>query len=731
MPLRKPSEFFNDKNPKTHLDSIQDELNSAAPEKVEKISEAFDAFRHNLNHLQSLTDFTKTFDTFKENTDKVNYLSETIDSLRNEINDLVKKEDLDNAMMSQLFFVEESIKNIQDNIKIANSKTLTNVKEEFYSLSSLVEKFLHVDVPQYKNSISQSEIRIDERFTDYKNSLNLEIEEIYNNFTNELLSITDTVKCINEDNLSSIKNEVEEIDKKLNFTLETELPKYKKFFAETEVKTEKRISESEKYFQIKNQEIEEDYQKRISEVKNHLDEFIENEIPKYRNMMIESSIKSEEEIRKTTDILEKNLLEINKTIESLDQRIKNKEILINETLEKNILEIESFVSESKEDISSISKKYESLFKDFKGREIVENKKLEEYSERLNIFSERILNLEEGLVEDVQTLQKNLDISTSSYYDILKNEVGYFEQNILEKVKDLEINFHRNEKHIQDAKNHLQETLSRIKLDEIEKKNKQLTEKIHQLESILEKFDEKKLLTEDLTEPPSTKTSDPLTPLDKNYVTLKDLQDHYRIFINRVQQQLASIGGGGAGFMKDLADVSFDESTGQNNLLIYNGTNWVGIASTSLGGSTSLVSLTDVNSSNLGDGRFLRYDASTSEFTFAPVSASNLELIAGDIQSGILTTSGIGTAVIMSISASTYRSVNYQVQVTEGTNYNMTTINVIHDGTNTYMTEYGTINQPIGIATFSSDVSGGSLRLLAYPSFASSTTFKVVFTAIEA
>ena len=182
-------------------------------------------------------------------------------------------------------------------------------------------------------------------------------------------------------------------------------------------------------------------------------------------------------------------------------------------------------------------------------------------------------------------------------------------------------------------------------------------------------------------------------------------------------------------MKDLADVSFDESTGENKLLIFNGTNWVGIASTSVGKS-SLVDLTDVDSSNLGDGRFLRYNASTSEFTFSPVSASNLELIAGDIQSGVLTTSSIGPAVIMSISASTYRSVNYQIQVSEGTNYNMTTINVLHDGTNTYMTEYGTINQPIGIATFSSDINGGSLRLIGYPSFASDTTFKVVFTAIE-
>ncbi len=45
---------------------------------------------------------------------------------------------------------------------------------------------------------------------------------------------------------------------------------------------------------------------------------------------------------------------------------------------------------------------------------------------------------------------------------------------------------------------------------------------------------------------------------------------------------------------------------------------------------------------------------------------------------------------------------------------MTTINIIHDGTNTYMTEYGSINQPVGIATFGSDINSGNVRLLATP-----------------
>ena len=731
MPLRKPSEFFNDTSSKNSLDVVNEELNSAAPEKVEKLAEAFDAFKYNLSNIQSLSDFTNNIDGFKTSIDRVNNLSEGIDLLKEEINNCIKKEDLDNAMMSQLFFVEESIKNVQDNIKSLNSKTLFNIREEFLSLSETIDNFLGVEVPQIRNSVSQSEIRTDERFNRYRKSLDVEVERIDKQLSEKLLSITETIEGINEQELSGIKESVSAIENKIDYTLKKELPKYKKFFAETEVKTEQRISESEKLIQTKYDEIETSYQTRINEIKLELDNFASTEIPKYRNILVEASFKNESEIKILTENIENTILKVNQTVEDLERKVNDEKIKIDETLDNKVSQIETFILDSKSELSSLSKTYENLYKDFRNREISENKKLEGYSDRLDTFSEKINNLEENLTKDVSDLQSNLNISTTKYYDILKNEVGYFEQNILSKVKDLEINFVRNEKHIQNAKDILKETLSKIKLDEIEQKNNQLLEKISKLEIILEKFDEKKLLTEDLTDPPSTKNSDPLTPLDKNYVTLKDLQDHYRIFINRVQQQLASIGGGGAGFMKDLADVNFDESVGQNKLLIYNGTEWVGIASTSISGTTALVDLTDVDTSNLGDGRFLRYDATTSEFTFAPVSASNLELIAGDIQSGILTTSGLGTAVVMSISASTYRSVNYQVQVTEGTNYNMTTINVIHDGTNTYMTEYGTINHPIGIATFSTDISGGSLRLLGYPAFASDTTFKVVFTAIEA
>ena len=139
--------------------------------------------------------------------------------------------------------------------------------------------------------------------------------------------------------------------------------------------------------------------------------------------------------------------------------------------------------------------------------------------------------------------------------------------------------------IETVKEEIQEVLKRLQLDTLEEKNKELVEKITYLEETISEINEKKLLTEDNPTLPgdanTNNSADPLTPLDKKFATLDDLQNHYRLFINRIQQQIATIGGGGAGFIKDLDDVTLDAVV---KLLIYDGAKWVGIASTAIGGS---------------------------------------------------------------------------------------------------------------------------------------------------
>lgn len=48
----------------------------------------------------------------------------------------------------------------------------------------------------------------------------------------------------------------------------------------------------------------------------------------------------------------------------------------------------------------------------------------------------------------------------------------------------------------------------------------------------------------LAEPTQTKTIDPLSPLEQNFTSIQDLQNHYKFFLNRIQQQLSTLGGGG-------------------------------------------------------------------------------------------------------------------------------------------------------------------------------------------
>lgn len=49
----------------------------------------------------------------------------------------------------------------------------------------------------------------------------------------------------------------------------------------------------------------------------------------------------------------------------------------------------------------------------------------------------------------------------------------------------------------------------------------------------------------LSEPSEVKQQkDPLTPLDQKFATLDDLQNHYKLFLTRIQQQLSTLGGGG-------------------------------------------------------------------------------------------------------------------------------------------------------------------------------------------
>ena len=100
-------------------------------------------------------------------------------------------------------------------------------------------------------------------------------------------------------------------------------------------------------------------------------------------------------------------------------------------------------------------------------------------------------------------------------------------------------------------------------------------------------------------------------------------------------------------------------------------------------------------------------------------------------STIATTATVSqTNIYSNLSSSTYRSVEYTIQATQGTNYHATKILTIHNGTTTYNSEYGTVYNNTLVGAFDVDISGGNIRLLVTPASSSSTTYTVNFVATK-
>ena len=366
--------------------------------------------------------------------------------------------------------------------------------------------------------------------------------------------------------------------------------------------------------------------------------------------------------------------------------------------------------------------------------------------------------------------------------------------------------------------------------------------ISELRNIVKELKEaqKQSLQENLlAEPPEVDNEDPLTPLDTNFVTLDQLQEHYRLFVNRVQQQLASFGGGGETKLQYLDDIvgiatnlnayngyvlkvdtsldapykfKFAEESGGNTgyantagiatfavtagiatyaetagiatyatnagIATYASTAGIatyaetagiatyassagiatyaetagiatdatnagyaktaGISTTSQGLSgTPSIPVQDVTgvgatfSGNVTIGGTLTYEDVTNIDVVGLITArSGIDFGSPSvvrIESASSTKTSTSQASVDSFTASTFRSAQYQVQITRGSSYQMTTINVLHDGTNAYISEFGTIRTGVNLATFDADINSGSLRLLATPTSSDSTVFKITKT----
>ena len=122
------------------------------------------------------------------------------------------------------------------------------------------------------------------------------------------------------------------------------------------------------------------------------------------------------------------------------------------------------------------------------------------------------------------------------------------------------------------------------IEQVTKSVRTVTNLVGELENKLNKKIEG--LKESILVNPPENNTDPLTPLDQNFATLDDLSNHYKLFINRIQTQLASIGGGGETRLEFLDDIDRDSAKVDGKFLQYQESTgkWIGVSAS--GGSFS-------------------------------------------------------------------------------------------------------------------------------------------------
>lgn len=100
------------------------------------------------------------------------------------------------------------------------------------------------------------------------------------------------------------------------------------------------------------------------------------------------------------------------------------------------------------------------------------------------------------------------------------------------------------------------------------------------------------------------------------------------------------------------------------------------------------------------------------FAKATIVDPNFTLVAGDADF----TTTTANQVVTSFNGSLYRTAKFIVQLEKDSDskYQATEILLTHNGTNVFMTEYGSVATDSNLGTFDADISGGDVRLLVTP-----------------
>ena len=447
-------------------------------------------------------------------------------------------------------------------------------KEEQNDLPS-INDFTDNDLPSVEDFIENSAENIEEgtqTIEDLNGETFLEVKDVVSPWPELLRLISDVRKDIPK--IPEIKyydEELEHLERAIN-EIKEQTPEVKYYDAEIEAICEQidfvkdYISSSlqnipeVKYYDLELEQLE----KNISEIKQS---FLE--IPEIRYY--------EEDIQGLYSVLE----EVKNSIPNVPHWVQETENVPDFSwyvdVKKTFNTIGENISGVQDSIEKVNSKFEDEVKKlYEEKEIlsfeteVDRKNLEteflkskdEIWEELKKTSLRLWETNHLYKDDDRRLKKQI----TSQYNQLKTNIESKLEEINEnsiKTDELLLNYFKNLQEEFDQfpeVKYYEEDIDEVKSDirDVQSDIESLRDIINEIKTSQNNLQEQSLLAETNvplgSDPPETKNPDPLTPIDKNFVTLEQLQSHYRLFVNRVQQQLYTIGGGGAGFIKDLDDV---------------------------------------------------------------------------------------------------------------------------------------------------------------------------------
>jgi len=481
---------------------------------LRKPSQFFQKERVSITEFESsvMETFNETFDKFKGNLSIVESLNEKVNYLAEEIGNKITKTDLENAMLSHLMMVDESVKTLDTKVKGLNKNDLLEFKKTSAHLVELVEDLTGNQFPKYKKKIVDTEIKISENLNHFKEEVIHNQQSAENNLQEKIDNFAEVV-----DNNFSVFNE--NIQKTKNYVNET-VDTYKKLSKILESKVEKENERLDEYSVVL-----ENFNQNFIEFKNN----IQDQIQEYEK--------------------------INSVI---DERFESFETDLNEWKKNTKSDLTQFKSQA-------------------------NITIEKFKEDLTSLKTDVVVYE----KHNNTLKNKLEV-VEEYIQKNHNDIEELKEEVYVEIENLPFgNIQENIQRLESKIDFIRETYSKIEPEVIIKE----------------------VIKEGLAEPASTKNEDPLTPLDKNFVTLDQLQEHYRLFLNRIQQQLSTLGGGGETRLKYLDDI-------------------IGIAT----------------NSSAYDGKYLKYNHSLGKFEFDSVDITNdswADGINGPYTNGSV---GIGTSV---------------------------------------------------------------------------------------